>query len=55
MGQDWIKALEKVCSFTQAKSGTLILDVYDNPEYVIHRNFDNVRKWDTNKYNLTPN
>ena len=50
--QDWFGALNQVCNFTQARSGTLILDGYNNIDSVIHYKFDDVRKWDTDKDKL---
>ena len=46
-------SFEKVCNFTQAQYGTLILDGYDNTESVIHWKFDDIRKWANNKAKLT--
>ena len=50
--QYWASALEQVCNFTQAHSGTLILDGYDKDKSVIHWRFGDVRKWATNKAKL---
>ena len=50
--EDQISDLEQVCNFTQDQSVTLILDGYDNAEYIIHWEFDGVRKGDNDKYNI---
>ena len=42
-----------MCNFTQAQSGTLILDGYNNAESVKHCKFYYGSKWATGKANLT--
>ena len=53
MDQYLVIHLKKVCNLTQAQSGTLILESYNNSQFVIHRKFEDVRKWATDKANLT--
>ena len=51
--QDWVNDQQQVYNFTQTQPGTLIFDGYDDAESTIHGNFDDVRKWVTDKAKLT--